>query len=216
MRLAPAWQGTLSDDLVASRVFAGEDARRVRAGLHVAFALGIEPAADAEFLRRQYVIARVTRSHVVHRSWFNRGDDGDVLGEPGSDVCTAIDACRLDLDAGPVLPCLVWGERVRGYLGGPRPRFISRSLCRFDGAIFVDAWCVPLTALVNAAMMLASAAGTHITWRGNTYRIFQGGRIRLLDKPPKLELPHGVRIDQAQQVLDIFHAQPREQLKKFL
>ena len=64
-------------------------------------------------------------------------------------------------------------------------------------------------------MMLAAAVGTRITWRGNTYRIYQGGRIRLVTGE-RLELPHGVRIDQAQQVFDMFHASPRQQIKKLL
>jgi hypothetical protein len=119
----------------------------------------------------------------------------------------------------PALFCLAWyGVNVaRGHLRRATAKtYFGDRFAALRGATLYDAWCVPLTALVNAAMMVASAAGTHITWRGNTYRIYQGGRIRLLDKPPKLDLPHGVRIDQAQQVLDVFHSQPRKQLKKFL
>jgi len=216
--LRAAWRGTLSDDLVASRVLRA-------AGMRVEF----EPACMLpsplelsfpqmlEFLRRQYVIGRT----YALRTWCI-GFAAIVTtalafwgGVLASAVGAATGAAWTWL---PVLFCVTWYavNVVRGYLRISTARlYFGDRFPTLAAATIYDAWCVPITALVNAVVMLSAAFGTRITWRGNTYRIYQGGRIRLLN-PPRFELPHGVRIDQAQQVFDMFHTQPRQQLKKFL
>ncbi|HEY4310087.1 MAG TPA: glycosyltransferase [Pirellulales bacterium] len=217
--LRAAWQGTLSDDLVASRVLR---AARMRVEFEPACMLPspleLSFSQMLEFLRRQYVIGRT----YALRTWcigfaaivttaaaFWGGLLAALYGAASDASWTWI----------PASFCLAWYALNvgRGYMRRATARtYFGDRFVALRGATLFDAWCAPLTGLVNAAMMLSAAVGSHITWRGNSYRIYQGGRIRLLTGPPKLDLPHGVRIDQAQEVFDMFHAQPRQQLKKFL
>ena len=55
----------------------------------------------------------------------------------------------------------------------PHLRADLRHARRWD----IVAW--PLVSLANAVGMLASMLGRHITWRGITYRLSAGGRIRI-------------------------------------
>ena len=216
--LRAAWRGTLSDDLVASRVLR---AARMRVEFEPACMLPspleLNFGQMLEFLRRQYVIGRT----YALRTWcigfaaivttalaFWGGVVALVYGASHGAPWTWM----------PALFCVAWYaiNVGRGYLRRSTARiYLGDRFRTLAAATLFDAWCVPFTALINAAVMLSAAIGTRITWRGNTYRIYQGGRIQLLN-PPRFELPHGVRIDQAQEVFDMFHAQPRQQLKKFL
>jgi len=170
-----------------------------------------------EFLRRQYIVGRT----YALRTW--------CLGFVAI-VSTAVAfwgglvAIGYGMATGaswtwlPATFCVTWYALnvARGYLRRAIARlYFADRFPALAGACRFDAWCVPVTALVNAATMLAAAVGTRITWRGNTYRINQGGRIRLASEQ-RLDLPHGVRIDRAQEVFDMFHAKPRQQLKKYL
>jgi ceramide glucosyltransferase len=214
--LHTAWQGTLSDDLVASRVL-----RRARMRVEFEPACMLPSPLELnfgqmlEFLRRQYIVGRT----YALRTW--------CLGFVAI-VSTAvafwggIAAIGCGLAAGaswtwlPATFCLTWYALnvARGYLRRAIARvYFADRFPALAGACRFDTWCVPVTALVNAATMLAAAVGTHITWRGNTYRIYQGGRIRLASEQ-RLDLPHGVRIDRAQEVFDMFQGKPRQQLKK--
>ena len=86
--LRTAWHGTLSDDLVGLARIAGcQDAPvEFEPACMLPSPLELNLPQMLEFLRRQYVIGKsYALRDVVHRSWFNRGDDGDVLGEPGGD-----------------------------------------------------------------------------------------------------------------------------------
>jgi ceramide glucosyltransferase len=216
--LRNAWHGTLSDDLVAARVLR---AARMRVEFEPACMLPspleLSFPQMLEFLRRQYVIGRT----YALRTW--------CLGFV-SIVATAAAfwgsllaaGCGLATGAAwswmPAAFCVTWYALnvARGYLRRSTAYvYFGDRYPTLAAACLFDAWCVPLTALVNAVVMVAAAMGSTITWRGNTYRIYQGGRIRPVTHKP-LELPHGVRIDQAQQVFDMFHAKPRQELKKFL
>lgn len=213
-----AWQGTLSDDLMASRMLR-------RAKMRVEF----EPACMLpstlemtfgqmfEFIRRQYIVGRTYSP----RNWCLGfiAIVGTALAVWGSILATVY---GLTVGASwtwiPATFCASWYALnvIRGFLRRSTARaYFGNRFPTLAGACQFDIWCVPLTALVNAAAMVASAASGTITWRGNTYRIYQGGRIQLLN-PARHELPHGVRIDRAQEVFDVFHARPRQNLKKLI
>jgi ceramide glucosyltransferase len=217
--LRAAWLGTLSDDLVASRVLRAAKMRvEFEPACMLPSPLELSLPQMLEFLRRQYVIGK---SYALRTWCIGFTAIVATAGAFWGSLLAAIYGASTHAAWTwmPALFCIAWYavNVARGYLRRATAQtYFGDRFSALRGATLFDAWCVPLVALVNAAMMLASAAGTQITWRGNTYRIYQGGRIRLQEQPPKLELPHGVRIDQAQQVLDMFPAQPRQQLKKFL
>ncbi|HEY1600888.1 MAG TPA: glycosyltransferase [Pirellulales bacterium] len=216
--LRAAWHGTLSDDLVASRVLRKA---RMRVEFEPACMLPSPLELDVgqmfEFLRRQYIVGR---TYAV-RNW--------TLGFAAI-VTTAVAfwaglaAIGVGLIVGanwtwiPALFCCSWYvlNVARGYMrrATARTYFADRFPVLARACLF-DAWCIPLTALVNASAMVAAALGSRITWRGNTYRIYQGGRISVIN-PARIDLPHGVRIDRAQEVFDLFQSKPREQNKKFV
>jgi hypothetical protein len=174
-----------------------------------------------EFLRRQYIVGRT----YALRNWCLgfAAIVSTALAFWGGVVATGYGLATGATWAWlPAMFCLTWYALnvARGYLRQATARlYFADRFPTLSGACRFDTWCTPFVALVNAGAMFASAVGTHITWRGNTYRIYQGGRIRLERKseatrPAHHDLPHGVRIDRAQEVLDIFHAKPRERIHK--
>lgn len=180
-----AWKETLSDDLVASRVFR-------KAGLRVEF----EPAAmvgspldmsfrqSVGFVRRQYLIGRfyvpgwwafslasVTFANLVllgslGLSGWCLGTGATWLSVPASIfsiLCLTNIFCRLvrqDM-------ALVYLPHLKESLGSAR---------RFD--IFGG----PLVGLSNWLLLLSSTFGRHITWRKVTYRLRRAGRIHLVSR----------------------------------
>jgi len=181
--LREAWQGTLSDDLMASRLLA-------RAGLPTRFEPVAVVASPVDqpwrqtfaFLRRQYLVGRF----YVPKWW--------ALGLCG---CT--------------LTCLAWLGSLAAMLGSvlcnSPPWWLPLSACTalylvgaFRGAVRqtllrtyfpqqesalrqarrFDIWAGPLVTLVNWVAMLSSMFGRHIRWRGLVYRLFPGGQLRRL------------------------------------
>ena len=216
--LHAAWHGTLSDDLVASRVLR---AARMRVEFEPACMLPspleLSFPQMFEFLRRQYMVGR----NYALRTW--------SLGFAAI-VATAVAFWGGLLATGygaatgarwtwmPAAFCATWYALnvVRGYLRRATAKvYFADRYAALDRACRFDTWCVPITALINAAAMLAAAVGTCITWRGNTYRLYQGGRICLLNPPPA-ELPRRLRADQAKAVFEMRNTTPRQNLSKFL
>ena len=217
--LRAAWQGTLSDDLVASRVLRKARMRvEFEPACMLPSPLELTFAQMFEFLRRQYIVGRT----YALRTWclgFAAIVSTSFAFWGGLAALCYGAAVQASWTWMPGFFCVAWYavSVVRGHLrSATADVYFADRFPPLSGASRFDTWCVPVTALVNAAAMLASAVGTRITWRGNTYRIYQGGRILLLT-PPRFDLPHGVRIDQAQHVFDMFRTRPtRQQRKKFL
>jgi hypothetical protein len=65
----------------------------------------------------------------------------------------------------------------------------------------LDIWGSPLVALLNCVALVSSAFGKHLTWRGITYRLRRGGRVRIVARqeiaPPRYDTPSQLRIDVA-------------------
>lgn len=216
--LHEAWRGTLSDDLVASRVL---KAARMRVEFEPACMLPspleMNFSQMFEFVRRQYIVGRTYALRTWCIGFAAIVGTGLVFWGSLLGACygAAMGAAWTWM---PVTFCTAWYSLsvLRGQLRRATSQvYFADRFPALRGACLYDTWCVPLTSLINAAAMIASALSGTITWRGNTYRIFQGGRIRL-EKPQKLALPHNVRIDRAQEVFDMFHAKPPQKLKKFL
>ena len=176
-----SWEGTLSDDLVVSRLVR-------QAGLHVEF----EPAAMVAspldrsfgqmlgFIRRQYVIAK----HYTPGGWLlalamvSLSNLGlwSCLGAAVWSLATA----AVPLGVPVAVIALLYGlGAYRGFLRQelayryfPEFRQVLRRPRRFD------IWAAPLANLVHWCGLVASIPGRTIRWRGIVYRIGRGGRIR--------------------------------------
>ncbi len=181
--LREAWQRTLSDDLVAVRVLA-----QARAGVEFEPACMLASPLDNglvqafRFVRRQYVIGR------FYTPWFwllgLATITGWTLAFWGSAVAAVV---GLSMGASwawqPASACLaLWAVNVaRGDLRHDLARlYFPEHAAAIDAASRIDAWASPLVALVNWAALVSSAFGTHLTWRGITYRLRRGGRVRIV------------------------------------
>jgi ceramide glucosyltransferase len=187
--LRTSWQRTLSDDLVAARVLS-------LARQHVEFEPACMLASPLDnslvqtflFARRQYVIGRF-----YSPGFWLLG----LAAVAGWNIAFWTSAVALlqgvaDGGAGAIVPataCLaLWGANVvRGLfrrdlalLYFPEHRAAIRAASR------LDIWASPLIALVNCVALVSSAFGKHLTWRGITYRLRRGGRVRIVARQ---ELP---------------------------
>jgi ceramide glucosyltransferase len=179
--LHDAWKGTLSDDLVASRLMR-------KAGLSVRF----EPACVAaspldqtlgqamSFIRRQYVIARLytfdwwlfsaVSAMFSNLIWFgNLGVLGLSLitGTPSPWIPVAVSAI---LYAVSVYRGWLRQGLVRVYF--PHWEKASRRIKRFD------IWANPLVELAHWLGVSSAAVGRHILWRGIRYHVLPGGQVQ--------------------------------------
>jgi hypothetical protein len=181
------WHGTLSDDLVVSRVVHA-------AGLRV----GYEPhclvksAADFdghgvwEFLRRQFVVTRVyapswwrlafwggLATHLVLGGLAGTLAWGLVLGDPRT-VLTAVGGGALIWAAGA----------IRWHLAAIAVRpFVDVTDAQFDNVVRLNFWGWPLVGLIAWAAATAAAWGRTIVWRGIQYRLDSPRSTTILNHP---------------------------------
>lgn len=184
--LRAAWAGTLSDDLVASRVLRA-------AGRRVEFepsAMVVSPldttwAGLGEFLRRQYLIGRayvprwwlsalvvISLAQVAY--WTSLGWAlGLVLGQ--GDWLTVPAAVWLWLQ-GHLSIRAAWRQTLgRAYAGSPT------GAARWAGRL--DLGLGAVVGLANWMGLLASLGRREIVWRGIRYRLAPGGRVLSVERP---------------------------------
>lgn len=184
--LRQAWQGTLSDDLVASRLLR-------QAGLCVLF----EPACMvlspldgtlrelSRFVRRQYLMGRL-----YLRPWW-------ALAL----LLTTLASLPHIASLGVLVWCLAsgsaWGWLAAGLsgllygfsaLGGWfRQGFVRVYFPQLDaalrGARRFEIWAGPLVALANWLHLFGSTFGRHVTWRGIRYRLAPDGQVLEIQRP---------------------------------
>jgi ceramide glucosyltransferase len=185
LELRALWQGTLSDDLVASRELR-------RAGLRVLFepACLVTSPADVtlsgllEFVRRQYLMGRL----YVPRGWaFALLMTSFVNAASVANVGVLAGALAMGLVESwiPATFCAVL--YVLSMVGGllrqdlalsyfPHLQKTLRKARRFE------IWTGPLVALVNWMSMLGSTAGRHLRWRGIAYAVGPDGKVTATDR----------------------------------
>lgn len=207
LAIREAWKGTLSDDLVASRVIG-------QARLRVLFepACMVVSPADMNlrelfwFVRRQYLI---TRFHfpfwsgaifvlLTMATWTFFASFAIAVGAlvaRNDFAWTAGGICLILYGLG-ALGGLLRQDLAMTYF--PRLRRTLREARRFE------VWMGPLVALVNWLGLLASLVGRQITWRGIIYRMGKGGVVQRIER---LELPPPNRpVDEDRD----FHLSPSE------
>lgn len=188
--LTEAWRGTLSDDLVASRVMRW-------AGVKLAFEPGCMVASPVDvnwregltFLRRQFLIGRCY-SPVWY--WcaipllilqFAVTFGGLLLG--GYWFTQQVSDWYVPLTVSGALYGLAslrahWRQAIWCAQLDDASKEM-RAAARFDR------WASPMTAFIAVVAMLASAIGNKIVWRGIHYHIGAAGRVTLLGRVPNRE-----------------------------
>ncbi len=193
LKIREAWQGTLSDDFVATRVVYAAGRRVVfEPACMVASPLDFDLPEMFRFVRRQYLIGRVyvplawvlgfvliAYANLVFLGSLGLTVWGLATGAPWVwmpvCLCTAVHLLN-------GLRGLIRQDLALEYF--PEASEAIRKAGRFDR------WAGPLITLVNGVELVASLLGREITWRGITYRLFRGGRIALLrrnDLPAEVE-----------------------------
>jgi len=199
--LADAWRGTLSDDLVASRVMRS-------AGVKIAFEPGCMAASPIDvswreaicFLRRQFVIGRcyapcwwwVTAPLMVLQPVVLFG--GALLAGYFAWRGMALWFTPLLVSAA-LYAMAALRARWRQATWSSRVMAAPESLQR---AARFDRWAASWSCLFAAGVMLSSAVGRSISWRGIQYHIGPAGRITLLGRVPSAEQRRGMIEELAQ------------------
>lgn len=171
--LPGAWCFSLSDDLVVSRL---AHAARLRVA-YEPHCLVRSPAefdlrSLAEFLRRQYVVAKVYAP-----TWWLFGVASALVTNL---VAWGVPAMALWLAyvGGPWRPLAGLAAlqytltACRGALAASAIRpFVDVPISEYRAVARLNTWAAPLVSLVCGLGLAASAWGRTITWRGTTYRL---------------------------------------------
>jgi hypothetical protein len=191
--LANAWEGTVSDDLMASRLL--HEARlptRFEPVAVVGSPLNQTFAQMFAFLRRQYLLGR----HHVGYWWAAALAGCTVTGLAWLASAAAITwslfgGCPLWIPLGTVA-VLYATDVFRGMVRQSlvKTYFPDRE-AELRGAKRFDIWAGPLTVLVNWLGMLSSTVGRTICWRGVVYRMLHHGRVSIERRDPPSNCPDG-------------------------
>lgn len=176
-----AWKGTLSDDLVASRLLrrARMPVRFEPAGV-VASPVDYRWSEMLSFVRRQYLVGRYYVPHwwtfalvgvtLTNALWLAQMAFG-LWGCLGGPIAPWIPAA--------VLSALLAMYAYRGHVRQDLVEtYFPERAAQLHSARRFDIWLNPLGGLVNWLAVVASVFGRHITWRGISYRVLAGGKIR--------------------------------------
>lgn len=185
LALREAWRGTISDDLVATRVVH-------RAGLRVEFepvSMVTSPVGGGwgptlEFIRRQYIIARI----YAFAWWLLAfaGTTVPVLTFWGGLVALGIGLWQgadwLWLPAA-VCPAYYAGTLVRGYQRWVLARlYVREPNDLMKRLAWIDVWAGPLVTLANWLIILSSTFGRRLVWRGIGYHLDRHGRVLAIER----------------------------------
>lgn len=185
LQLRHAWRGTISDDLVATRVMH-------RAGLRVEFepvSMVTSPVGGGwpqtlEFIRRQYIIARTYAF-----SWWLLALAGTTV--PVVTFWGGLAALGVGLWRGaewawlPAAVCPVYylGTLVRGYQRWVLARlYVREPSSLMKRLAWIDIWTGPLVTLANWLIILSSTFGRRLVWRGIGYRLDRRGRVLAIER----------------------------------
>jgi cellulose synthase/poly-beta-1,6-N-acetylglucosamine synthase-like glycosyltransferase len=179
--LRNAWRGTLSDDLVASRLMRRSRLQvRFEPACVVASPLHQTAGHAMSFIRRQYVIARL----YTFDWWFF-----SLLGATFTNLIWLgnLGILAWSLLAGtpsPLIPIAVSAVlyAVAVYRGALRQGLVKVYFPHWEKASRpiqqFDIWANPLVELAHWMGVASAAVGCHILWRGIRYHVLPGGRVR--------------------------------------
>lgn len=181
--LRNAWEGTLSDDLVAANALA--QARRkltFEPACMTASPVDVSWKQMFEFVRRQYVVARFYTP-----IWWSLGFAfcsvsqfvfwGTLFASVIGHATSASWAWMPTTVAGLLYATYAIRAALRQNAA---QTFLPDQQHRLGAARWFDILLSPLAGIANWLGILASCCGNCITWRGITYKLSYGGRISLL------------------------------------
>lgn len=189
------WKGTLSDDLVVTRVVRDSGLLAVfEPACMVRSPLDMTLREMLSFLRRQYLISRyyatpwwvfalvcVTFATAAFWGSLALAASRAIASLPHAWIPAAVAAALYAMSL------------VRGYLriSTARQYFLTPDPL-LDRASRFDLWSMPLVSLVHAVALASAAVGRHLVWRGITYCLFPGGQVEMLrreftDNAPQAE-----------------------------
>lgn len=183
--LHQAWYGTVSDDLVASRVL---HRNRLRVEYEpkclVASPLDHSFPQLFEFIRRQYVIARFCISRLWYMTFFFA--TLSVIAFFSSVALGVYFLLRGDAWAAVPLGVVAFLYGFGVLKAVLRQETAQLSLPLFEEKLKnvrrFDYVAGPLVSVVNWIGMLSALFGSSIIWRGVRYRIFPGGQSQTLNR----------------------------------
>jgi ceramide glucosyltransferase len=193
--LRAAWQGTLSDDLVASRLLSEAKMQvRFEPACVVASPIDYSFPEAISFLRRQYVISRF-----YSRNWwafaalaaaFNNFIWLGNLGAAAWGLLSGANWLWVPLAVIGLLYMLtVYRGKMRQDLADlyfPHLHKALRTAKRFD------IWFQPIIGLIHGFIVWSAGFGRHVSWRGIRYRLSTDGKIDRAwrsDDPAVLPMP---------------------------
>ena len=186
VRMRDAWQGTLSDDLVAGSVLAhAKQTIALETACILPSPIDVDLRTMLSWVRRQFIIGRFYSPALWSIVLF-----GNFLGQTVFWGSAAAALCGLSTGAAwtwqPALVVAVlyalgvlraWTRTRASRIYLPDHQRELAAVHRFD------MWCGPLSAVVMCAAMVASAIGRRITWKSNIYEMRYGGQIRRIPSP---------------------------------
>ncbi len=184
--LRDAWKGTISDDLVASRLMRklGLDVR-FEPGCVVASPLDVSLKNALSFIRRQYLVARLytfdwwlfsflaaTFSSAIWLGNLAVLGWGLLTGSPSPWIPIAVSAVLYLVS---VYRGALRQDLVKTYF--PHWERASRRIRGFD------VWANPLVELAHWIGVSSAAVGRWVHWRGIRYHVLPGGRVQQIVRP---------------------------------
>lgn len=186
------WQGTISDDLVATQ--AVQDARlpiEFEPACMTASPMDYSLRGLGSFLRRQHMIGRIYAPRIWYQS----------LGVMVVSTVAVFGACGLlvvGLSSGenwsrwPAGFLLTWYalQVYRGWLRRGLAQVYVQNWTSFTAwAALFDVFAAPVTLLYNTLVMCSACFGSRIVWRGITYDLDRQGRLMRVLQPAVMPPP---------------------------
>lgn len=191
LKIVDSWQGTISDDLVATvAIKAARLPIEFEPCCMTASPMNYSAAGFASFLRRQHLIGRLYAPTIWYR----------LLGLMLISTVALVGAIGLisyellTEARWPVWPCvflLSWYtlQVFRGCLRRDLARIYVRNWSRpIALAAWFDVFGGPLALLYNTLTMCSAYFGSRIVWRGIVYDLDRQGRLQRIQQPPPIRV----------------------------
>jgi ceramide glucosyltransferase len=201
--LSEAWRGTLSDDLVATRVMRSAGAKvAFEPGCMAASPIDVNWREAASFLRRQFLIGRC---YAPYWWWATLPlmVIQPVVLVGGLTLATYLAWQGNAFWFSPLLVSASVYAMASLRATWRQAAWSSRMISAADvlrASVRFDRCAAPWSCVFAASIMLASAIGRSITWRGICYHIGPAGRITLLGRRLDSEQRRKMIAEQTRQV----------------
>jgi cellulose synthase/poly-beta-1,6-N-acetylglucosamine synthase-like glycosyltransferase len=179
--LRNAWKGTLSDDLVASRLMRQSRLEvRFEPACVVASPLDVSLGEALAFIRRQYLVARLYTFDWWLFSLLGATFSNAIwLGNLGVLICGLLTG-----SPSPWIPIAVSAVLylVTVYRGSVRQDLVKTYFPHWERASrrirSFDIWANPLVELAHWVGVASAAIGRYVNWRGIRYYVIPGGQLQ--------------------------------------